>query len=88
MKTRLALCLFIAGTSLSVPGCDFQSSVNIHKDDAAGDQQAKGSDRFKFFIHGKKVSNLSEDQRTLTLSIDAADPDGGDLKIEWLFLLT
>lgn len=40
-------------------------------------------DTLKYYIFGKRTSNLSTDRRTITLSVDAYDPDGGVLKIEW-----
>ncbi|MGE5708127.1 MAG: Ig-like domain-containing protein [Bacteroidota bacterium] len=41
------------------------------------------TERFKYFIQGKETSSLSEDRRTITLSLIAEDPDGGELSVEW-----
>lgn len=40
-------------------------------------------DAIRFFIVGKRTSNLSLDRKTITLSVDAADATGAPLKIEW-----
>ena len=78
MRLRLFPAV-IAGLMLTT-ACDFNATLTKISD---SDKETKASDRLKFFIHGKKTSNLSEDRRSITLSIEATDPDGGQLKIEW-----
>jgi hypothetical protein len=80
MRIRL-LPAVIAGTMLTT-ACDFQATLSKVSDENST-IDAKATDRLKFFIHGKKTSNLSEDRRSITLSLEASDPDGGQLKIEW-----
>jgi len=46
-------------------------------------QAATTQDDIKFFIYGKRTSSLSSDKRTITLSVDAKEPSGKTLKIEW-----
>jgi len=48
-----------------------------------GIESVAPDDVVRFFIVGKRTSNLSADRKTITLSVDAADPSGAPLKVEW-----
>lgn len=83
--TLLALSLATA-----IGGCDFAGSVTAkltpgNQSGTNGDDSSvtATSDQFKYFIRGKQTSNLSEDRKTITLSIETVEGSDADLKIEW-----
>lgn len=57
--------------------------VNPQVNVASGQQQTTQQDDIRYFIYGKRTSNLSADRKTITLSIEAKEPSGKSLKIEW-----
>jgi hypothetical protein len=69
--------------SLGLAGCDFKATLTTYQDDQGKAAAAAATERLKFFIRGKKTSNLDEARKSITLSIDAVDPDGGDVSVEW-----
>jgi len=81
-RLAIPVVMVLAGCQFTAFFSGSAGSPSSQVDEETSKGEAK-PDRFKFFIRGKKTSNLSEDRRSLTLSIDAADPDGGELKIEW-----
>lgn len=69
--------------SFGLAGCDFQATLSRNEGNQDIAANAAASDRLKFFIRGKKTANLDEARKTITLSIEAVDPDGGDVAVDW-----
>lgn len=80
---RTPILLLLAVSVMLTSACDFKASLTKPESETAVSGSQAANDRYKFFLRGKKTSNLSEDLKTITLSIEAVDPDGGEVKIEW-----
>ncbi|GEM_PF-6230653 len=83
---KLIPATFAATLIATVPmlsACDFKALMSVTPNSDEQTTITEAPERFKFFIRGKKTSSLSDDRKTLTMSIDAVDPDGGDVSIEW-----
>lgn len=88
LSTFAAPSLAIA-LGVILPGCQFQGILSTPTGSKTQTSDAVTAsstpDTFKFFIHGKQISNFSADMKTVTLGLDASDPgnNGGDVQVTW-----
>ncbi len=81
MMTKKQIAQILAGTFFLTLSTGCLIKVNTPVKLPTNSQVAV--DKLKFFVREKKVSSLSENRKTITLSIVAEDPDGGEVAVDW-----